>query len=157
LSTSERRLKMNLSKVDRAYLAGLIDGEGCIFVNGTRTNKAAKGCKRGIAYRSGLAIAMTGYPVLKWVQSITGVGKIRKYKSKKKYKQAWRWSVWSTQASNLLRQILPFLILKRKQAENQILFQSRMRYPGLFGLTDAEWNFRKKCALKSSKLNKRGR
>jgi hypothetical protein len=146
-----------LTTSQRSYLAGLIDGEGCIFVNGTKTTKGAKGCKRGIAYRSGLAITMTGRPVLEWARRITRVGKIQKCKLNKKHKQAWRWAVWSNQASNLLKQVFPFLILKQKQAQNQIHFQSRMRYPGRFGLTNAEWTFRKRCCFVSTKLNKRGR
>jgi hypothetical protein len=146
-----------LTVTDAAYLAGLIDGEGSIAVNRTRTGAAAKGCKRGFAYRSSVTIAMTDLPVLEWVQATTGVGKIC---TKKVYgahrKPAWTWAAWSIEASALLQQVLPYLKIKGPQASNLIAFQAAMRQPGSKGLSDDEWRFRERCRDVSQQLNKRG-
>lgn len=142
---------------DAAYLAGLIDGEGSVSVNRTRTGKSAKSCRRGFAYRSSLTITMTDMAVLKWAQKTTGVGAICKKKTARaKHKPAWAWAVWSVEAADLLRELRPYLKVKRKQADNLITFQSKMRRPGSNGLTDHEWEFREECRVKSLQLNKRG-
>lgn len=145
-----------LSLPHRAYLAGLIDGEGCIFISRTNTSASAKGCKRGFAYRSGLSVSMTGKVVLKWAKVKTDVGQICPVKKRPRHKQAWRWSVWSIEASDLLKQVLPFLVLKQQQAKLQIRFQSIMRQPGSLGLSNREWAMRKKLFYIIRKLNKRG-
>lgn len=148
---------MSLSSANAAYLAGLVDGEGCIFISQTTTNSAAKGCKRGIAYRSGITISLTNLPLLQRVKKLTGVGKIRPVKRpSRKHKYAWRWSAWSIEASDLISKLLPFLVLKKRQALLQMKFQSIMRYPGSKGLSDKEWNQRQLLHEKMRRLNKRG-
>lgn len=149
-SELENKLK-KISKVDLSYLAGIVDGEGCIWVNRTNGEGILKTCKRGYSYRSGLAIAMTSLELLTWVCSIVELGQIRKYKKIKGCKQA-----WSRQASIFLKVLLPFLKLKKPQAENQISFQSSMGYPGSKGVTKIEWNRREQHRRKSLLLNKRG-
>ncbi len=146
-----------LSETEAAYLAGLIDGEGCISITRTRTNASAKGCKRGFSYRSSVVVAMTDHDVLEWCHRLTGVGNVcPKRTNVARHKPAWSWSVWSTEAWELCIAVLPYLKVKLPQAANLIEFQSKMRYPGKFGLTDHEWNAREASYLMSKKLNKRG-
>jgi hypothetical protein len=142
-----------INSLDRAYLAGLIDGEGCIFINKRCAKKAKKVNSAKLVYSSGLAIAMTALPVLQWIKRTTNLGEIRTYKPKKKHKQAYRWTVWSNQASALLKVVSFRLILKRAQAETLIAFQDSMKYR----VTKSELNRREKFYQKSKKMNKRGR
>ena len=148
-----------LTKTKAAYIAGLIDGEGCISVSKTVTNTAAKGCKRGASYRSFVSVAMTNIKVLEWLQKSVAAGKIRNVNTSeaKNHKEAWAWILWSIQASDLLKQILPYMIVKKCHAQNLIRFQARMRQPGSKGLSDKEWEFREMCYAESKILNKRGR
>jgi hypothetical protein len=100
---------------------------------------------------------MTDFDVLQWAQSVTGVGGIcEKRVNVAIHRPAWTWAVWSNEASKLLTELLPYLRIKRSQAENLIEFQAGMRRPGSKGLTDAEWLFRETCRAKSQKLNQRG-
>lgn len=146
-----------LSCTDAAYIAGIIDGEGTISVNRTNTSSSAKGCKRGYAYRSSVRVGMTDLPILEWLQNTCGIGMICKKKSQSvKHKQSHTWSVWSKEAVELLHQIIPYLHIKHKQARNLIIFQNRMRSPGIKGLSDEEWNFRFECYSISKELNRRG-
>ena len=147
----------NLSVVDAAYLAGLIDGEGSIAVSRTQTGAAAKACKRGHAYRASVTVTMTDLDLLKWAKRATGVGQICPKKVNViKHRPAWTWSVWSTQAAALLEQLLPYLRIKKGQAENLIAFQGAMRRPGSKGLTDVEWAFREARYRQSQLFNRRG-
>lgn len=151
-----QELEYRLSKIsglDRAYLAGLIDGERCIFVNKRRAKKAKKVNSAKLVYASGLAIAMTALPVLRWVKLITGLGEIRRYKAKKRYKQAYRWTVWSNQASALMKVVSFKLILKRNQANTLIAFQDSMKYR----VTKQEAARREAFYQKFKRMNKRGR
>lgn len=147
-----------LQKWQAAYLAGLVDGEGCVAVTRTNTSASAKGCKRGFSYRASIAIAIIDLEVLEWAIKITGVGKLCNVKcTSVKHRQAYKWTVWSNEAQELLKQLLPFLIVKKDQAKNLIEFQSKMRFPGRFGLSDKEWLKREEHWKKSQILNKRGK
>jgi len=143
--------------IERAYLAGLIDGEGCIAVSRTRTGASAKSCTRGFAYRSSVSITMTDLQLLKWCQRVTGAGRVcRKKVDTSKHRPAWTWAAWSQEAAGILTSIEPLLRLKRRQARNLIAFQSRMRLPGSRGLTDVEWRRRERHYIRSKTLNQRG-
>lgn len=146
----------DLSETDAAYLAGLIDGEGCISVTRTATNAAAKGCRRGFAYRSSMAMNLTDLNLLTWAKEVTGVGKISPRKVSGNRRSAWCWAVWSKEASALVQAIRPYLKLKGPQADNLIRFQDLMRSPGSNGLTDFEWEERERLYLYSKKMNLRG-
>jgi hypothetical protein len=149
---------MNTLTVEQAaYLAGIIDGEGCIAVSRTVTGPAAKGCKRGIAYRSSVGVAMTDLRVLAWLYTVTGVGNINiKARQNPAHKEAYAWYAWSKEASEVIKAALPYLIVKREQAENQIAFQETMRIAGTTGLSDEEWDLRERFYLESRRLNRRG-
>jgi hypothetical protein len=146
-----------LTPTQAAYIAGLVDGDGSIAV--ARKKTGPKGCKSaGFDYRSSLMIAMTDLKTLKWLQEVTGVGTIhrRKNYNKEKWAQAWKWDVWAYQAADIIRQILPYLVLKAPNGRNLILFQSSIRVAGRHGLTKEEIRFREKCCETSMKLNRRG-
>lgn len=147
-----------MKETEAAYLAGLIDGEGTIVVNRTNTSKSAKACKRGYSYRAHLAISMTDEKMIRWVKRITNLGQIGKASKPKnpKHKRAWRWSVWSREASTVLLIVYPYLRLKKTHATNLIRFQKHMRMVGSRGLTNKEWNRREKHRVLSLSLNKRG-
>jgi hypothetical protein len=146
-----------ISRENAAYLAGILDGEGTVSVSRTSTNQSAKACKRGFAYRSSIGIALTDENLLLWVQQVTGVGRICRVKSQSpKHKAAWRWTAWSKDAVYVAKMVLPYLRLKKRQAENLIAFQAVMRFPGSKGLSDVEWTARHTHYLVSRNLNQRG-
>lgn len=147
----------DISPVDAAYLAGLIDGEGCIAVTATNTNKSAKQCKRGLQYRGMLSVRMVDRSAIEWAHQITGLGSIRPYKAAGPNRRSgFTWTCWSKEAAIIAATVLPYLKVKRAQAENIISFQSIMRKPGTKGLTDEEWEMRERHRQTSYRLNKRG-
>lgn len=150
-------LKMSLQSHNAAYLAGLIDGEGSIFVQRIRTRNV-KASRTGFYYRGGLAVCMTDRKMVQWCKRITGCGAISSPKRcKANHRPGHRWSVWSQQASALLLLLLPYMRLKKPNAVNFIKFQSQMRLHGTPGNSEAEIARRERHRLTSLKLNKRGR
>ena len=146
-----------MSETDAAYLAGLIDGEGSIFVQRVKTYNFIKMSKSGYHYRSGLQIRMTDRATVAWAKSVTGCGNVLDCKPPKGNRRpAFRWSLWSKQASTLLLILLPYLKLKKPNAENLIKFQSRMGIAGRAGTPKSEMARREKLRQISLKLNKRG-
>lgn len=95
----------NLTTGEAAYLAGIVDGEGCIYA-GTS----------GKEIRLLLQIHMTSQDVIRWIHEITGVGSVKEGQTPKGIK-SWHWAVSMRQAAPVLNQIIPFLIVKREQAK----------------------------------------
>ena len=111
-----------LTEVEKAYLAGLIDGEGCIFISKYQGKNNANP-----VYSLRVIVAMTDEALLvKW-QKTTGVGVIH-FKSNrsdinKKNCPAWQWII-TVIADNreLLKAIYPYLEIKRDQADTALEF-----------------------------------
>jgi|SRR5262245_4655501 len=94
---------MPISKEEWAYLAGFLDGEGCI--------QAYKTAKR--ARRPKITIAQKDGEVLFWIQETFGGGLWHNTKSG----DYWLWYSDNLELTDwLLRGVLPFLKLKRYQA-----------------------------------------
>lgn len=109
------RLKM-LSSADAAYLAGIIDGEGCIGVSRTSYN-------RGLQLE--LAIGNTDVRLMDWLLDKVGIGWKYVYQPKMpRAKLSYRWAVSGGAAAMLLVQVLPYLVIKRDQALLAMEFQS---------------------------------
>ena len=95
----------NLTEVEKAYIAGLIDGEGSIYM------KRNKGC-----YGIELSITLTSRKLIDWLNQRFSAHVIP-HKEDPEHKQAWKWNTCSQKvAPKFLKLILPYLILKRKQA-----------------------------------------
>jgi hypothetical protein len=97
-----------VKNLDAAYLAGLIDGEGCIGANIS---------KHGYI-RTHLTICMTDLKPLKWCKEITKLGNVyNKIEKRKNRKQPFQWVVSNTNdVAGILEQIIPFLKVKKEQA-----------------------------------------
>ena len=77
---------------DKAYIAGLFDGEGSIYykrLKQTRHNRPGKPVHNVWSIR--MEIAMTDYSVLVWLHEVLGVGKLNPRKVKPGRKKQWRW------------------------------------------------------------------
>lgn len=88
-----------------AYVAGFVDGEGCIgiYANGT-------------SLRLSVQIGQKDKSVLEYVQGVMG-GSLS-------FKKYWTLAWFNAEASDMLKQIQPYLMLKRQQAELCIEFMS---------------------------------
>ena len=88
---------MNLSETEKAYIAGIIDGEGCVGVH--------KGKGNSLVPR--VQIANTQMNLLTWLLERIGTGYIHRTEYTSNYYDV----------KPLLEATLPYLIIKKKQAE----------------------------------------
>ena len=83
-----------IHETDRAYIAGLFDGEGCVSYK-QYNRKRAHNKKAYPTWQIRLEIAMTDRSVLVWLNEVLGVGTVgeKRYKTKytKGWKKQWRW------------------------------------------------------------------
>ena len=104
-----RKLKP-LTRADKAYIAGLIDGEGTITLTRIHKNEYRQLC---------VSISSNEISLLDFVRSSTGVGKItNKRTSKPHHAASFCYGVYNRQALALLKAITPDLkSYKRKRAD----------------------------------------
>lgn len=106
-----------MKETDIAYLAGVIDGEGCIMINRFATHRS----KIGFQYRIIVEITMCDYQTIKFLADtfIRPIEERILHSGKIAYKIIWR----NTPAANLLSTVLPYLMGKREQAVTCLAFQ----------------------------------
>ena len=101
-----------LQEWQKAYLAGIIDGEAHIrkfFVRKTSI---------GNNYGFEIQIAQNTLPLLETIKEWTKEGTINKKKVPKATKQVYYWAVRKRLViKDILKQVLPYLIVKQKVAE----------------------------------------
>ena len=96
-----------MTELDKAYLAGIIDGEGYIVF--TKRNYLL------------IKVKMTDLNTIKYLHRTTKLGCIYSYNpqrdpQKSHYKVLYTWQVSFGQALTVLESIIPYLITKRKDA-----------------------------------------
>jgi hypothetical protein len=141
-----------LSVAEAAYVAGLIDGEGCI---GMVTRKPTAACKNG-RFVLHVSVAMTSPLILDWLIEITGIGTRNRsgYKPSSDTRSPFfRWQVTSSGAASLVEQLLPYLRLKQKNASALLrVHRELVRYPAQ--KFDKQWLLRTRETFRA--LNQKG-
>jgi hypothetical protein len=109
-----------------AYMAGIMDGEGSfsVFRYDMPTKNTGKRTHNFLLF---CGFTMTDTRVGRWaLENFGGHFNRQKYhKAKPWHKDAWRWRIGSGKRSNLeafLLQVIPYLILKREQAQLMLDF-----------------------------------
>jgi len=101
-------MRKTFSEVDRAYLAGLLDGDGCIMSTIERHPEK----KFGFRVRVFLKISQKNRKILDWCRNITQSGVVRENRDQ----YDWRLRD-QKEVARILEAIYPYLKIKRKQAE----------------------------------------
>lgn len=104
-----------LTETQKAYIAGIIDGEGCVRISKKKNQKSPQ-CFNFSAF---VCITITEIELLCYLKEITGIGCV--YRSKTANKENWnpvhRWQITNGQARDLLRAVMPYMMIKRGIAE----------------------------------------
>ena len=103
-----------MKKTEIAYMAGLVDGEGCLYVGLDKRRKSGGHAPR-------LQIRMTHQPTIAWLASKWQVV-VKKEKRKAPWRPTFKVMLTGQKALNLVQQILPYLITKRAEAEEFVRF-----------------------------------
>jgi len=109
-----------VSEVNKAYAAGIVDGEGCIYI-AVYKNKAYS----RKYFKLGVKVGMTGdVSCLAFLHSLWGGNISRGAGFRGRQIQ---WSIASNDASSFLQDIMPYLKLKKPQALAALKFQENKK------------------------------
>ncbi len=137
-----------------AYAAGIMDGEGTIEINVKNPKKGGYGQKSPWHYLR-VSVANTDVGLIYWFQRNFGgaVGKPRR-SSRGGRKSILTWAIVSKQASDFLKLVLPYLMVKKRQAELGVDFHDTKC--GKKGLSPSEFELKIRYWYKTeiSRLNK---
>lgn len=98
-----------------AWLAGLIDGEGCISL--TRRSPQRKNRCVSPSYRLILKVSMCHLETVRRCREITGLGSLHMQDAQKQhYTSAFTWFCNATDAELVIEAVLPWLVTKREEA-----------------------------------------
>lgn len=143
--------------IDLAYMAGIIDGEGCFFIS-----KVPKKDGDGYIsehYRGLLKIDNTEKILMEWLTitfSGTNSASTRTTSSRRFEREVFSWVATGDRLLDLCEQILPYLTIKKKHCENMIKF--RNTYTNSLGsnkISEENLAIRQICLEASRKLNSR--
>lgn len=142
---------LSIPAIDLAYMAGLIDGEGCIRIGHVGPKKRT--------YYPTVEIGMTHRETIEWIQSLwlSGSIKINNHSALRSrgpnWKTQWIVRIHGKRAKLLCELLLPFLRTKRQQAELVCQFPCDVRDGGITPAIDA---CRNDLFDKMRLLNRRG-
>jgi len=111
-----------MKKTDLAYTAGIMDGEGSIGI----ARHKSKSCKRGYALELNVQVTSAD----EWLcQSLRfSFGGSLSHSVNSAGNPMWHWIIVARQAYAFLELIVPYLRLKRPEAELAITFQKAKRH-----------------------------
>ena len=122
-------MSRNKSSNILAYAAGVIDGKGSISISHSYTKSKGHSYRE---YRLCVNVTNTNELLVHWFQFQFGgtTGKYKRLHLVPNAKDCYKWTIGSKAARNFLELIIPYLIIKRPQAELAMLFQGRKVYGG---------------------------
>lgn len=142
---------------DLAYMAGIVDGEGCFYI-GLIPKKAGDGYINE-HYRGLLKISNTCENLIDWLCKTfngTNSATTRTTSSKKYTRDIYDWIATGDRLLDVCEQILPYLLLKKRHCE--IMIQFRKTYTEQIGshkVSEENLQIRNNCLGKIRKLNSR--
>lgn len=131
----------NYTIVQLAYLAGIIDGEGSIYIGNFSCNP-----KNGTPYyQTNMEVTNTDKALIDWLIENIG-GRMNAYTAKQTPKNSrravYRWIVSGELLTQLCHLLLPYLIIKKRQCEIMIKMRETFERPvaakGSQGVTPLE-------------------
>lgn len=147
-----------MKKTDLAYFAGIFDGEGSVTISIRKP--APQRHQRSPCHYLRVCVGNTNEWLIRQHEFAFG-GHISKREDPGKdgkCKTAWMWTVTSTQAAQFLQAILPYLHIKRPQAEIGLSLQRdrKVRRARAIPVSSEELAVREAQRLLLKKMNKKG-
>jgi hypothetical protein len=145
-----------------AYLAGIIDGEGCIHI----------GCFRKVTqyrksphFQTYIQVSNTSEELIDWLQKIFGGAK-RSYTPKQtpinSRKKVFQWGAWSDQITHICELIHPYVVIKKREVEIMLemrkTFETSLWKKGHQGVLPVDGEIlaqREKCFLEIKSYHQR--
>jgi len=143
-----------------SYLAGIFDGEGCVSI----TKKKPRLEEIHSQYEVYLSVAMCDEAVPRFFQNVFG-GSLQKRPirdNRPRTRPIWQWSICSRKCLVIMKELLPYVLIKRPQLEVAIHLlehrkSSHSNIDGKFIVTsDAELTLRQADYILCHNLKQRG-
>jgi hypothetical protein len=113
---------MKLSNVEKAYLAGLIDGEGYIgILRNKRGNKKSFHSTWPIVFTPVIKVAMIDRPVIEWLYATLGGSFETRKPTMLNQRESYGWTCRKASVATILKLIYPYLRVKKPHAD--IIFE----------------------------------
>ena len=148
-----------MKDTDIAYFAGIIDGEGCVYVNVRKVG--GKGRRKTPGFGVKLTISITDECLVNWFKEkceLTSIYYREKPGGNRKPKWQCTWN--NSKAEKYLKLVLPHLVIKTQQAILGIELLEHLRNSPIGGdckqVSEEDVAYRLSIKQKISKLNKRG-
>lgn len=105
---------MNLTSEDKAYLAGIVDGEGSIMLTSFNKQKLPA---------PSVAVSSTSLELLAWIKSKVGSGYIssKKNYNPEKHQNSFTYAVRYNTALELIFEIEPYLVINEKKRRAKLI------------------------------------
>ncbi|HIG0360676.1 TPA: LAGLIDADG family homing endonuclease [Clostridium sporogenes] len=105
-----------MTNEQKAYIAGIIDGEGSIMLLKFHNNQFPSPC---------VSISSTTIELLEWMKDVTKIGTIKSKKNynTEKHTDSFTYTIKYNDAINLLIQIGPYLVIKNKKARARLIIE----------------------------------
>lgn len=105
-----------------AYIAGLLDGDGFIFISACKPHGFSP------VHYLRIGVSICNQSIIIWLRSnLGGLAQIEKKHSGWGDKPRSQWTIGRNRAENILKQILPYLRIKKPQAELALQFQKKKK------------------------------
>ena len=125
-----------MSPTERAYVAGIIDGEG--WVEFSYRNRLRKDRKGTPTYRTlivRMEVPQVDGRLIDYLMETTAEGNrdIKRYPKHPTYKDQHRWRLSHHAVYRVLKQVYPYLIVKREKAQLVIKHYDKKFFKKVFG------------------------
>lgn len=141
-----------IDAVSLAYAAGIVDGEGTIGI----TELSPRKDRRSPQFRAYVAVVMTDPAVPLWMAQ-TFPGTVHAYAGRQPgHKGTFGWRLANRRAAEFCGLLVPYLKVKRAQAELLVHFYDEFVFRRRRGLPDGEVERRRRFVVQVRALNKRG-
>ncbi len=144
---------INIPLTKKAYVAGIFDGEGSVSL---RKNKRKN--RKHCSYFIDVAIWNSSEELINEVKSLYGGFKSTRIDKKGRRKVYYAWRAASNIAMSFLRDVYPFLIVKKERAEIAMEFQDMIQREkqsrSKKSLSDQELEERERFYQKLKSLNR---
>ena len=105
----------NLTETEKAYIAGILDGEGCIGIDKIKSRSNI----HPFDFKIRIIVTNTNENIICWLKTVVGAGCA--YVDGKPFSEKWnvvhRWQIVSEQARDFLMQVYPYLRIKKDIAD----------------------------------------
>lgn len=102
-----------ITREEAAYIAGLLDADGCIIIQQKKTNSIMW-----------INITNTDRNVLEWIVERVGFGKVSSRNRDDKWKTIYEYCAYGSNAAGFLYAIYPWLQIKKERTKTALEFQS---------------------------------